>query len=109
LLHCNFFSASQPLILTEGKTDKTHLRVAAAQLGNEYPDLVDVTVSPSTLLFRIFPSLARRTNALLGMCGGTSDSAAFLHAYEAKTTKFDALQMGNHSSWWRTRRMTGKR
>lgn len=94
LLYRDFFSASQPLILTEGKTDKTHLRVAAIQLGSGYPDLVDVTGSHPELLFRIFPSLARRTNALLGLCGGTSDLAAFLYAYKAETKKFDVLQMG---------------
>jgi RNA-directed DNA polymerase len=94
LLYRNFFSANQPLILTEGKTDKTHLRVAAIKLGNGYPDLVNVTSSPPTLLFRIFPSLARRTNALLGLCGGTSDLAAFLNAYKTETKKFDVLQLG---------------
>jgi hypothetical protein len=94
LLYRNFFSASQPLILTEGKTDKTHLGVATTQLGSGYPDLVDVTGSPPTLLFRIFPSLARRTNALLGLCGGTADLASFLRSYKAETKKFDVRQLG---------------
>lgn len=94
LLYHNFFSASQPLILTEGKTDKTHLRVAAKKLGSGYPDLVDVSGSQPELLFRIFPSQARRTSALLGLCGGTPALAAFLRTYKAETNKFDVLQMG---------------
>lgn len=94
LLYRDFFSAQQPVILTEGKTDKSHLRVAAVQLGSGYPELVDTTGTHPEVLFRIFPSLARRTNALLGLCGGTSDLASFLHSYKNETKKFNLSQMG---------------
>lgn len=89
LLYRNFFLIDQPLILTEGKTDKTHLSAAAKQLGEKYPDLVDVTQTSRSLKFHIFPSLARRTNALLGLCGGTSDLATFIKSYSTETKSFN--------------------
>lgn len=88
LLYREFFAAEKLTILTEGKTDKYHLFSAAIKLSKEFPLLADAASTPKKVLFRVFPSKERRTNALLGLCGGVADLASFLSEYKRETLHF---------------------
>jgi hypothetical protein len=88
LFYREFFAMERPVILTEGKTDKVHLYAAMKQQAALYPQLADTTTSPVSTKVRVFPGTERRTNALMGLCGGTSDLAQFIRAYERDTKHF---------------------
>lgn len=88
LFYREFFAMDRPVILTEGKTDKVHLYAAIKQQAALFPLLADISSTPPTSSVRVFPGSERRTNALMGLSGGTSNLAAFISEYEAETKKF---------------------
>lgn len=88
LFYREFFAMDRPVILTEGKTDKVHLYAAIKQQAVLFPLLANTSSMPPTSSVRVFPGSERRTNALMGLSGGTSNLAAFIAEYEAETKKF---------------------
>lgn len=88
LFYREFFAMDRPVILTEGKTDKVHLYAAIKRQATLFPLLADSSITPPTTSVRVFPGSERRTNALMGLSGGTSNLAAFISEYEAETKKF---------------------
>ncbi len=100
LLHVNFFKASSLTILTEGKSDNIHLRCAIKSIGHTFPLLSAKNEEGENLpLFRIITCEPRRTNALIGLCGGVSDMGNFARDYsEEKGMKFEWQLIGNKTS-----------
>jgi 5S rRNA maturation endonuclease (ribonuclease M5) len=88
LFYREFFAMDRPVILTEGKTDKVHLYAAIKKQAALYAQLADSTQSPATLKVRVFPGVERRTNALMGLSGGTANLASFISNYEDETKTF---------------------
>lgn len=91
LLHVNFFKASNLTIVTEGKSDNIHLREAIKSTGHIFHDLSAKNPNGDNQpLFRVITCEPRRTNALLGLCGGVSDMGNFARDYsEEKEMKFE--------------------
>lgn len=83
-----FQIAATPIIITEGKTDKVHISAAVKALANQFPTLATIENGKPKLSFRLFPCLERRTNALLGLTGGTSQLSDFVANFEAETKNF---------------------
>lgn len=83
-----FQIAAAPVLLTEGKTDKVHISAATKALANHFPTLATIENGKPKLTFRLFPSLERRTNALLGLTGGTPQLSDFIGNFEAETKNF---------------------
>ncbi|MDR0212511.1 MAG: retron Ec67 family RNA-directed DNA polymerase/endonuclease [Comamonas sp.] len=100
LLHVNFFKASSLTIITEGKSDNIHLRSAIKSIGHNYPSLSAKNKDGDNLpLFRILTCEPRRTNALIGLCGGVSDMGNFARDYsEEKGMKFEWSLVGTMAS-----------
>jgi hypothetical protein len=83
-----FQIAATPVLMTEGKTDKVHISAAVKALAKDFPALATIEDGKPKLTFRLFPSLERRTNALLGLTGGTSQLSDFVLHFEAETKAF---------------------
>lgn len=88
LLFREFQTAAAPILLTEGKTDKIHISAAAKALAKNFPILATIENGKPKLNFRLFPILERRTNALLGLTGGTSQLSDFISSFETETKTF---------------------
>lgn len=91
LLYVNFFKATSLTIVTEGKSDNIHLREAIKSIGYSFSSLAAKNENGENQpLFRIMTCEPRRTNALLGLCGGVSDMGFFARDYsEEKEMKFE--------------------
>ena len=85
LLYSKFFAMQKPVIITEGKTDIDHLKIAINQLYNFFPDLID---NNKERKFNVLPSTQRRTTALLGITGGTANLNKFVKFYKDETKNF---------------------
>lgn len=83
-----FQIATTPVLMTEGKTDKVHISAAARALAKNFPALATLEDGKPKLTFRLFPSLERRTSALLGLTGGTSQLSDFISHFETETKTF---------------------
>ena len=88
LFYREFFLMQQPVILTEGKTDKVHVYAAIKKQALLYPLLANTTSTVIKPVVRVFPCLERRTNALMGLTAGAPNLASFISAYEVETRKF---------------------
>lgn len=88
LFYRNFFLMKQPVILTEGKTDKVHLYAAIKRQALLFPALAEVQGVNVIPKIRIIPCLERRTNALMGLTAGAPNLASFISSYEGETKKF---------------------
>jgi RNA-directed DNA polymerase len=88
LFYREFFLTKQPIILTEGKTDKVHLYAAIKKQAGQYPRLANTKGSIVTPAVRVFPCQERRTNALMGLTAGAGNLASFIAAYKNETSKF---------------------
>ena len=88
LLFREFQIATTPILMTEGKTDKVHILAAAKALAKNFPALATIEDGRTKLTFRLFPSLERRTSALLGLTGGTSQLSDFISHFEIETKHF---------------------
>lgn len=88
LFYREFFLMNQPVILTEGKTDKVHLHAAIKKQALQFPLLANSVGSTVTPSVRVFPCLERRSNALMGLTAGAPNLASFISAYEVETRKF---------------------
>ena len=85
LFYSKFYAIKEPLIITEGKTDVDHLKIAIAQLHDSYPDLIHTN---KKIKFKILPSTERRTYSLLGITGGTANLNSFIRSYKKETENF---------------------
>ncbi|MEN2388658.1 retron Ec67 family RNA-directed DNA polymerase/endonuclease [Comamonas sp. A7-5] len=82
LFYEKFYASKTPILILEGKTDNSHIRYATRNLGSKYPDLCfknsDNTYQP---LFRILACEPKRTNAIIGLCGGAPSIGVFAQEY----------------------------
>ena len=88
LLYSKFFAIQKPVIITEGKTDIDHLKIAINQLYNFFPDLIEKIDNKKEIKFNVLPSTQRRTTALLGITGGTANLNKFVAFYKNETKNF---------------------
>lgn len=102
LFYKNFYSSVTPTIIMEGKTDNTHISHALRILGKKYPELSSQNSNhiyqPS---FRIIASEPKRTNAIMGLCGGAPSIGIFAKEYgsdfSSKENKFSWKASGKQT------------
>jgi len=86
-----FYSASKPTILCEGKTDNVYLVHAIRSLAAKFPLLASVDADGSIkLAARLYKYTGSSTGRILGLHGGTGDLTNFIHSYRAEMAKFTA-------------------
>lgn len=94
LLFKDFYVASAPVIVCEGKTDNVYLYHAIRSLASHYPKLATIAPSGSiTINVRIFKTQSR-TGRILELGGGSSETDRFIGEYltEMKSFKADGLE-----------------
>jgi len=91
LMFKEFYSASKPTILCEGKTDNVYLVHAIRSLAAKFPLLASVDADGSIkLAARLYKYTGSSTGRILGLHGGTGDLTNFIHSYRAEMAKFTA-------------------
>lgn len=94
LMFKDFYAASVPVIVCEGKTDNVYLQCAIKSLAASYPKLA--TILPSgqiTLNVRILKTVNTSTGRVLQLDGGASFLDAFVKAYCNELKKFKSPGM----------------
>ena len=94
LYYSSFWANAKPIILTEGKTDITYLRVALDALSKNHPNLIgnkklgNKTVRDYGIKF--FKNTSK-TKYLLNLDGGASHLKDFILGFEKKTDAFKII------------------
>lgn len=90
-LHFNeFFAASRPVIICEGKTDNIYLLHAIRALAINFPTLATVAPNKVELTARLFKYGDRSTGRILGIHGGTGHLVKLIGEYNTEAAKFAA-------------------
>lgn len=83
----NFVMMNKPVIMTEGKTDIMHLKLAIKKLSTNYPELINVK-KDKTCYYKVkFFSDKTKTN--IQMSKGISGLIKFIKSYEEWIKKYD--------------------
>lgn len=89
LFYYYFFSCASPVIICEGKTDNTYIRLAAYFLHSKLPVLVDVSQQKPKLKVKLF-NYSNKTQRLLSLGGGTGQLSSFISQYKKNVAGFSA-------------------
>jgi hypothetical protein len=91
LMFKEFYAASRPTIVCEGKTDNVYLVHAIRGLAAAFPLLASVDADGAIkLAVRLYKYTGSSTGRILGLNGGTGDLSKFIHSYRAETARFTA-------------------
>lgn len=91
LMFKEFYAASRPTIVCEGKTDNVYLVHAIRSLAAAFPLLASVDADGAIkLAVRLYKYTGSSTGRILGLNGGTGDLSKFIHSYRAETARFTA-------------------
>jgi RNA-directed DNA polymerase len=91
LLFKEFYAATSPVIVCEGKTDNVYIRHAIRRLAASYPQLATTTPEGTTKLHvRIFKYTESSTGRILRLHGGVGDLKQFMLDYHQTIAKFKA-------------------
>jgi RNA-directed DNA polymerase len=104
LFYKEFYAASKPVLICEGKTDHVYIENALRQLASRYPSLVSLDSNgKSTFLIKRFKypteskskskSSRSHTTEILGIKGGTGDFKNFIPLYPKEFAHFSAPGM----------------
>jgi hypothetical protein len=94
LMFKDFYAASLPVIVCEGKTDNIYLLHAIRSLAAYYPKLAtEATSKKITLNIRILKTVKTSTGRVLQLEGGASYLKAFIEQYLSEIQKFNAPGM----------------
>jgi hypothetical protein len=94
LMFKDFYSASMPVVVCEGKTDNIYLLHAIRSLAVGYPKLATVSAnSQITLNVRILKTVQTSTGRVLQLEGGASYIRVFIEHYLGELKKFKAPGM----------------
>lgn len=83
-----FYANTQPLIVTEGKTDISYLKYALKNLSTEFPSLIEIENSKANFRVSYF-RLSEHSKDVFAIASGTSGLAALLDVYEDVLNRFD--------------------
>ena len=90
-MYKEFYAATIPVIICEGKTDNVYILHAIRSLAAKYPQLATTTVDGAIkLIVRIFKYSGTSTGRILGINGGASDLSRFMRQYDREIKKFKA-------------------
>lgn len=91
LLFKDFYAASAPVIICEGKTDNVYITHAIRSLAATYPQLAATNADGTIkLIVRIYKYPNTSTGRILGINGGASDLSKFMRQYDREIRKFKA-------------------
>ncbi len=91
LLFKEFYTASTPVIICEGKTDNVYVLHAIRSLAATYPQLATTSADGTIKLHvRIYKYSGTSTGRILGINGGTGDLSNFMCLYNREIKKFKA-------------------
>jgi len=94
LMFKDFYAASLPVLVCEGKTDNIYLLHAIRSLAVYYPKLATVAANKKiTLNIRILKTVKTSTGRVLQLEGGASYLKAFIEQYFSEIQKFKAPGM----------------
>jgi len=93
LYYRRFFSESVPLILCEGKTDNTYIRLAAMSMYKKFPLFAEKSQKKIKLKVRLF-NYSDTTLRLFGLSGGTGQFNKFMSYYSKNISGFSVLGKG---------------
>ena len=103
LLYKDFYAATSPIVMCEGKTDNVYIAHAIRSLATLYPKLATVSAAGKiTLIIRRFKypgkntrrqdskNAGNSTGRILGVNGGSPDIGHFIRTYTAEIARFKA-------------------
>jgi hypothetical protein len=90
LMYSEFYAASKPVLICEGKTDYVYMLHAIRRLEHLFPTLVHKENEKISLAIRLFKSTANSTGQILGLHGGVTHLDKFIRAYHANADSFTA-------------------
>lgn len=91
LLFKEFYSASAPVIICEGKTDNVYISNAIFRLAKHFPILAKIDADGSVKSnVRVYKYSGTSTGRILGINGGTPELANFIRIYFRELLKFKA-------------------
>jgi len=94
LLYKEFYAASAPVLICEGKTDSVYITHAIRSLAADYPDLASIDgTGKISIKLRRFRYTDSSTGRILGIGGGSGDLKQLLVAYHEEAAKFSAPGM----------------
>lgn len=98
LFYKEFYAATVPTIIFEGKTDRVYLTLAMRKLAAEFPRLASKDESGKTgLNIRCYKNLDKkettRTSNILGFSGGSADLNYLINTYKSEARHFKAAGM----------------
>jgi RNA-directed DNA polymerase len=91
LLFKEFYAASRPVLICEGKTDNVYLVHAIRSLAAAYPRLATTNADGTIKLnVRIFKYSGSGTGRVLGIDGGSADLCKLIWTYQKEKQRFKA-------------------
>lgn len=91
LMFKEFYAASRPTIICEGKTDNVYLVHAIRSLAAKFPLLASIDADGAIkMAVRLYKYTGSNTGRILGLHGGTGDLTKFIQSYRAETARFTA-------------------
>ena len=89
LLYKDFYAASAPVIICEGKTDNVYITHAIRSLATTFPQLATKNADGTVkLIARIYKYPNTSTGRILGIHGGAPDLSKFMRQYDREIKKF---------------------
>jgi RNA-directed DNA polymerase len=89
LFYKEFYVASKPVLICEGKTDYIYIENALRQLVSNYPSLVSLDDNgKATFAIRRFKDHKSHTAEILGIKGGVGDLKRFIPTYKSEFNHF---------------------
>lgn len=97
LIYKDFYTATTPVIICEGKTDNVYLKHAIRSLAPAFPKLASVDASGKiTLKIRLYRYTRTSTGRVLGLKdGGSGDLGNFIGSYKKDIERFAAPGLAN--------------
>jgi hypothetical protein len=94
LFYKEFYIASRPVLICEGKTDYTYIENALRKLASNYPSLISLDSSGKvSFLIKRFKYSRSHTTEILGIKGGCGDIINFIKAYKSEFERFSVPGM----------------
>lgn len=93
LFYKEFYAATKPVLICEGRTDSVYIENALRRLAPKYPSLVSFVGEKANFTMKRFRYSGSRTGKILGITGGTSPLGEFIKEYKKEFERFSVPGM----------------
>lgn len=93
LFYKEFYAATKPVLICEGRTDSVYIENALRRLAPKYPSLVSLVDEKASFVMKRFRYSGSRTGKILGITGGTSPLGEFIKEYKKEFERFSVPGM----------------